>query len=87
MSATTITETVHVSSGEHVHESGRLIAEGDAHVVNHAVVDAWDESTIEALPGSTTYLCSDDVTVRKHVGARIVQKKGLPGSQATISEV
>lgn len=85
MSATT--DIIHISTGEHVHESGTLIAEGDAHIINNAVVDAWDNTTIEALPGSTTHILSDGVSVRKHAGARVVQKKGLPGSAATITEV
>ena len=80
-------DIIHVSNGQYVHDSGTLIAAGDVHVVNHAVVDAWDNSTIEALPGSTTHVLSDAVSVRKHRGARVVQKKGLPGSSATVTEV
>lgn len=86
MSATSQSIT-HVDSGEHVHETGKLIAEGDAHVINHDVVFAWDDSIIEALPGSTTHVFSDAVSVRKHTGARIVQKAGRAGSQAVITQV
>lgn len=72
-------EHLTVEGGEHTAVAGPVvIALKDAHVIaeRYARVDAWDESVVEARRGSSIFIWSPGVTVRKEEGARVSNRAG-----------
>lgn len=79
MSELTHSEHITIEGGEYTVGVGPVvIALGDSHIIAErgGRVDAYDDAVVEAKRGSSIYVWSRAVTVRKENGARVSNRAG-----------